>query len=162
MGSASLFVKTPRRSALTNGLSSGANHNQNDRGNCLKECPAPLPCVPQDSDELPASLNCVLATQGTRLGWFLSPTLTPVAAAKSTKWIGSCGTPSGKQKVCAWGRVGAGRGSGGCNKAEAKETHRTCVIVGPCEGSPLNCQLGMVGGLIDGAWKDIKNRGTFL
>lgn len=108
-----------------------------------------------------ASLNCVLTTRGTWLVWCLSPTLTPVAAAKSTKWIGSCRTPSGKQKVCAWGR-GAGRGSARCNKTEAKETHRTCAIVGPREGSPLNCQLGMVGGLTDRAWKDIKNCGTFL
>lgn len=65
------------------------------------------------------------------------------------------------KNVCAWGR-GAGGGSRGCNKAEAKETHQTCVIVGPCEGSPLNCQLAMVGGLIDGAWKDIKNCETLL
>lgn len=107
-----------------------------------------------------ASLNCVLATHGTRLGWFLSPTLTPVAAAKSTKRIGSCRTSSGKQKAVHGG--GGQRGNGGCNKTEAKETHWTCVIVGPCEGFPLNCQLAMVGGLIDGAWKDIKNCETLL
>lgn len=30
-----------------------ANHNHKDRDNCLKECPALLLHVPQDSDELP-------------------------------------------------------------------------------------------------------------